>query len=101
MRGAGKSFAAAFRSRYNGHMNKPAFLSRTVKVTRIGNSAGIILPKEVLARLRAQIGDIVSMNIDDDGGITLTAVDSEFEEEMRLAREIMEKRRSALRELAK
>ena len=87
--------------RYNERMNKPIFLSRRLKITRIGNSAGVILPKDMLAHLNAQIGDEINFSEDEDGTIVLNARDPEFEEEMRIAREIMARRRSALRELAK
>lgn len=82
-------------------MNKPIVRSRSLKITKVGNSAGIILPKELLAKLGADIGDEVSLTIHEDGQITLTPVDAEFEEEMRLARQIMRERRKVLRELAK
>lgn len=81
-------------------MNKPVKHARSLRITRVGNSAGIILPKDLLAKLNAEIGDEVSLTLDDDG-ITLSPVDSEFEEEMRLARQIMNERRKVLRELAK
>jgi putative addiction module antidote len=81
-------------------MNKPVNHARTIKITRIGNSAGIILSKELLAALNADIGDEISLVMNDDG-VILTPVDPEFEEEMRLARQIMQERRKVLRELAK
>ncbi len=81
-------------------MNKPVTHARSLKITKIGNSAGIILPKELLAKLNAEIGDEISLALSDNG-ITLTPVDPEFEEEMRFARQIMQERRKVLRELAK
>ncbi|MBX9897423.1 MAG: AbrB/MazE/SpoVT family DNA-binding domain-containing protein [Qipengyuania sp.] len=81
-------------------MNRPAFLSRRLKITKIGNSAGVVLPKDLLARLNASVGDELTATVE-DGVISFSARDPEFEEEMRIAREIMVKRRSALRELAK
>lgn len=85
--------------RYNAGMNQP-FVIRPLKVVKIGNSAGVILSKAMLDKLNAKIGDEIELTME-DGTITLNARDSEFEEEMRIAREIMVKRRSALRELAK
>jgi putative addiction module antidote len=85
---------------YNRCMNKPIPRTRSLKITKIGNSAGIILSKELLATLNAQIGDEISLTMTDDG-VTLTPVDPEFEEEMRLARQIMRERVKVLRELAK
>ena len=71
-----------------------------LKITQIGNSVGVILPKEVLARLRVERGD--SLYITDTGdGIHLSPYDSRFEEQMQAARGVMKKRREVLRELAK
>jgi putative addiction module antidote len=81
-------------------MNKPIPRTRSLKITKIGNSAGIILSKELLAALNADIGDEISLVMNDDG-VILTPVDPEFEEEMRLARQIMRERVKVLRELAK
>ena len=81
-------------------MNKPVKHARSLKITKIGNSAGVILPKELLAKLNAGVGDEISLTMDEDG-ITLTPLDTEFEEEMEAVREIMKRRRKALRELAK
>jgi putative addiction module antidote len=81
-------------------MNKPVTHARSLKIIKIGNSAGIILSKELLAALNADIGDEISLTMHDKG-VTLTPVDPEFEEEMRLARQIMQERRKVLRELAK
>lgn len=81
-------------------MNKPAFMSRKLKVTKVGNSAGVILPKDLLAKLNVNIGDEITLSLE-DGAIVLNPRDDEFDEEMTLAREIMIRRRDALRELAK
>ena len=80
--------------RYNIGMNKP------LKITKIGNSAGIVLPKEVLARLRVGPGDALYVTEAPDG-VRLTATDPEFEEQMKVAEEIMRRDRNVLRALAK
>lgn len=80
-------------------MNAPISIN-PAKVIKIGNSAGIILSKGMLEKLNAKIGDEIELTMD-NGIITLHSLNSEFEEEMRIAREIMVRRRSALRELAK
>ena len=72
----------------------------TLKLTQIGNSVGVILPKEVLARLRLEKGDAVFLT-DSPDGVLLTPYSAEFDAQMTEARRIMKKRRSALRELAK
>jgi len=74
-------------------MNKP------IKLIPIGNSTGVILPKELLQELGA-VGDNV-FPVKTPNGIELRRADPEFIEEMRLAREIMRKDRAILRELAK
>lgn len=71
-----------------------------LKLTAIGNSAGVVFPKEVLARLNLDKGDSVYLTESPDG-YRLTPYDPEFEQQMETARKIMKKRRAALRELAK
>jgi putative addiction module antidote len=71
-----------------------------LKLTQIGNSVGVILPKEVLARLKLEKGDTVFVT-ESAGGINLTPYSPEFEAQMSAARDVMKKRRQVLRELAK
>jgi putative addiction module antidote len=71
-----------------------------LKLTQIGNSVGVILPKEVLARLKLEKGDTVFVT-DAVNGVTLTPYSPEFEIQMDAARQVMKKRRHVLRELAK
>ncbi len=71
-----------------------------LKVTAIGNSVGVILPKDVLARLQVEKGDMLSV-VETPDGVRLTAYDPVFETQMAAARKIMKDRRAALRELAK
>ena len=71
-----------------------------LKITAIGNSAGIILPKEVLAQLGVDKGDSVSV-VKTPNGIELTAYDPTFDKQMAIARDVMARYRNALRELAK
>jgi putative addiction module antidote len=71
-----------------------------LKLTAIGNSAGVVLPKEVLARLKLDKGDTVYLTEAPDG-YRLTPYNPEFEQQMETARKIMKRRRAVLRELAK
>jgi putative addiction module antidote len=71
-----------------------------LKLTAIGNSAGVVLPKDVLARLKLDKGDSVYLTESPDG-YRLTPYNPEFEQQMDAARRIMKKRRAVLRELAK
>lgn len=72
----------------------------TLKLTQIGNSIGVIFPKELLGQLRAEKGDILYATETPDG-MRLTTHDPEFAEQMRMGREIMKERRAVLHELAK
>ncbi len=71
-----------------------------LKLTQIGNSVGVILPKELLARLKVEKGDSLFWT-EAANGVNLTAYDPEFVSQMTEARRIMKKRRDVLRELAK
>jgi putative addiction module antidote len=72
----------------------------TLKVTKIGNSLGVILPKEALARLKIDQGDSLFLTEAPDG-YRITLYDEGLGVQLAEAREIMRKRRNALRELAK
>lgn len=71
-----------------------------LKVTTVGSSAGVVLPKEVLARLRVEKGDTIFLTESADG-FRVTAYDPEFERQMSNAEKVMRKRRNVLRELAR
>ncbi|HUN39624.1 MAG TPA: AbrB/MazE/SpoVT family DNA-binding domain-containing protein [Acetobacteraceae bacterium] len=71
-----------------------------LKLTQIGNSVGVILPKELLAKLGVGKGDTL-FAIEQADGVKLTVADPEFAAQMEVAREIMKRRFNALRELAK
>ena len=73
---------------------------RVLKLTAIGNSMGVVLPKDVTARLKVEKGDSVFLTETPDG-YRITPYSPAFEEQMTAARKIMKKRRNALRELAK
>ena len=70
-----------------------------LKVTTIGNSAGIILPKELLARLRVDKGDELYA-LETPEGITLTVYDPALAAQMEVAEGVMRKRRTLLNKLA-
>jgi putative addiction module antidote len=73
---------------------------RALKVTKIGNSSGVILPKEVLADLRVVQGDDLFI-VKSGDGYTLVAYDPEFEAQLQAAAEGAKKYRNALKALAK
>ncbi len=72
----------------------------TLKLTQIGNSVGVILPKELLARLGVGKGDTLYA-IEQPDGVRLTTADPDFAAQFEVARQIMKQRRAVLRELAK
>jgi putative addiction module antidote len=72
-----------------------------VKIRPIGNSLGVVLPKETLARLNVKDGDTLFLTEAPDGSMRITPYDPGFDAQMRAAREGMRKFRNTLRELAK
>lgn len=70
------------------------------KVSQIGNSIGLILPKEATARLKIKKGDSVFLT-ETPNGYNVSPYDPEFETQMTIARQGMSEYRNALRELAK
>ena len=75
-------------------------MNMQIKITKIGNSAGIILPKDVLAHLETGVGETLSIS-KTPRGIELTAPESDFDAQMAIARDVMARRKRALAELAK
>jgi putative addiction module antidote len=71
-----------------------------LKLRPIGNSVGVVLPKEILTRLKVNAGDMLYV-VDTPDGVRLTVADHVFEAQMQTARRIMKRRRAVLRELAK
>ena len=74
-------------------------MATTTKIIAIGNSVGIILPKETLARLNVQKGDTLYLT-EGPQGIRLIPFDEEFARQMETAREIMRENRDVLQRLA-
>ena len=72
----------------------------TIRIRDVGNSLGIVLPKELIARLRVSKGDklFVQETVD---GIRLTPYDPEFQQQMEIAQMVMREDRDALRALSK
>jgi putative addiction module antidote len=73
----------------------------TLKVGKIGNSLGVTLPKEAVAALHVDAGDTLYLTNAPGGGYRITPYDPTFERHMAVAREVMKRRRNALRELAR
>lgn len=75
-------------------------LMLSLKLMQIGNSVGFVLPKEAVARLKVEKGDVVYLTESPDG-YRITPYDPAFEKQIQTAERIMKKRRNVLRELAK
>jgi len=74
-------------------------MTRKLKLTAIGNSTGVILPKDLLEKLRVDRGDEL-MVLETPDGIRLTPYDPEFAAQLDIAEDIMRERRDLLRKLA-
>ena len=72
----------------------------TLKITQVGNSLGVILPKELLTRLKVDKGDTLYIT-ETPAGVALTAYDPNFEEQLEIGREFMREYRDTFRALAK
>jgi putative addiction module antidote len=72
----------------------------TLKLRAIGNSVGVVLPKELLAKLDLREGDTLHV-VESPDGFRLKRADPAFERQMEAARDVMRRRRAVLRELAK
>ena len=73
------------------------------KLRKVGNSVGVILPKEALAYLKVEAGDILTFS-EAPGGLHVTVAPGEREEfakQMKVAQSVIRRYRNALRELAK
>ena len=71
-----------------------------VKVTAVGNSMGILLPKEALNKLKVSKGDTLYL-VENSEGFTITPYQQDFESQMKAAEKVLKKYRNALHELAK
>lgn len=71
-----------------------------LKVTTVGNSLGVILPKDILAKLKVSKNDRLYA-IETHDGIELTPYDPEFAEQMDVAKKIMRRERDVLKKLSK
>jgi putative addiction module antidote len=72
-----------------------------VQLKKIGNSTGVIFPKELMARLDISVGDSFYATLTPEGGLRFTPRDPKFEKAMEVARRGMKIYRNALAELAK
>jgi putative addiction module antidote len=71
----------------------------TLKLRAIGNSVGVVFPREVLARLKVRDGDVLHV-VDTKDGIILTPLDPSVAAQVEAGREVMRRYRDTLRVLA-
>lgn len=72
-----------------------------LKLRKVGNSVGLVLPKDVLARLNVEEGDTVCVTDAADGSLRLSAASPEFVRQMEAVQGVVRRYRNALGELAK
>lgn len=72
----------------------------TLKLTAVGTSTGVVIPKEMLNRLKVERGDTL-FAVETPNGYLLTPYDPAVEEELRLGRKFMQKYRETFKALAK
>ena len=76
-------------------------MAYSLKIRKVGNSSGVILPKSLLEEMGVEEGDELFAVREADGGLRLTPFDPEFAEAVEDARAFMDSHRNAFRELAK
>jgi putative addiction module antidote len=76
------------------------FIMIQLKVRKIGNSLGVVLPKEVVQALRAAEGDTLHLTETADGGFQVTPYDPDFDHKMRQVEDIAARYRDTLRALS-
>jgi len=74
-------------------------MATKVKVTTVGNSAGIVLPKEILSRLKVSKGDTITLS-ETPYGFYMTAYDEAFTRKLEATEKVMRNYRDALKKLA-
>jgi putative addiction module antidote len=74
-------------------------MATTVKITTVGNSVGIVLPKEILRHLKVEKGDTLTLT-ETPYGFSLTPYDEKFMTKLEATERVMRNYRDALRKLA-
>lgn len=80
-------------------LQQESFVMNTV-IRKIGNSEGVIIPKEILDKLGLTAGDLLSI-VSDENGVKFVPAKNDLARQLEAARECMDKYKVALRELAK
>ena len=74
---------------------------QALKIRKVGNSLGLVLPREAVSRLNVRDGDIIYLTDAKDGGFRLTPLNEQFAAQMAIAEDVMREDRDVLRALAK
>jgi putative addiction module antidote len=85
----------------NKFVSKEQVDTEVIQIRKIGNSVGLILPKELLARLKLKEGDKLHLTEEPERGFKLSPYDPKHAEAMRIAREVMDEYQDTFRALAK
>lgn len=72
-----------------------------LKLRKVGNSVGLVLPKEALAHLKVEEGDTVTVTDASEGSLRLSPHKAEVARQMAVVQDVMKRYRHTLRELAK
>jgi len=72
-----------------------------LKLRKVGNSVGVVLPKQVLAHLNADEGDTLSVTDAADGSLRISPAKADVRRQMEVVQDVMKRYRHTLRELAK
>ena len=72
-----------------------------LKVRKVGNSLGVVLPREATNRMKVRDGDTLFLTETPDGGYRITPYDPDFENKIKKVEDIMSRYRNTLRALAK
>ena len=72
-----------------------------LKVRKVGNSLGVVLPREAASRMNVRDGDTLFLTETPDGGYRITPYDPDFNVKMKKVEDIMHRYRNTLRALAK
>jgi len=74
---------------------------QALKIRKVGNSLGLVLPREAVSRLNVRDGDIIYLTDAKDGGFRLTPLNEQFAAQIAIAEDVMREDRDVLRALAK
>jgi putative addiction module antidote len=72
-----------------------------LKLRKIGNSVGVVLPKEALAHLKVQEGNTICVTESPDGSLRMSPTDPKVTRQLDVAQNLVRRYRNALRELAR